>query len=320
MSSVPGYNGYRDKENRRESDKRIREHIAARLGQLAVQVERVGADLADKRDIMAVGPVDAAAKSIRFLQNQIATATYGYGGLNSDRDVDANALDQISQFDSDLLERVETLSPIVAQLSAATDQAGRESALDAIHNGVDGIQTRFDERTNVVQTGRPSAPSSATSPLTVLEPESTKPLPPPAFNLKKGDALAVGGANFLVDAVIDIEGDQPMRLFRIDVAPERWLIVNERFAADTTAGAITESGDGATANGEALTPHGRGTATATVSGLGGSSGKQSVSYRVYGGATANGLFAMGLTWPAASLTLVGRGIHVDDIEIFGQPT
>jgi hypothetical protein len=155
--------------------------------------------------------------------------------------------------------------------------------------------------------------------LTVLETESTKPLPPAAFNLKKGDALAIGGKNYLVDAVIDIDGNQPMRAFRIDVAPDRWLVVNERFVADTVVGEIVETADGATANGQPLVAHGKGTATATVSGLGGSSGRQSVSFQAYGGTRDDGAFAIRLTWLSVTLSLVGAGIHPDDIELYGQP-
>lgn len=319
LSSVPGYNGYRDKENRRDSDKRIREHLASKIGQFASRIERVGTDLANRREIMAVGGVDAAAKATRHLQNQIATATYGYGGLASDRNVDAAALDQIGQFDSDLLGRAESLEEPVADLEAATDQAGRDAALGAIQVALNGLQARFDERSRVVETGRPSVPSTVTSPLTVLEADSTKPLPPAAYNLKKGDALSLGGTNFLVDAVIEIEGDQPMRLFRIDVAPDRWLVTNERFVADTTTGEITRTAEGATANGEPLASHGSGMATARVSGLGGTSDKQSMTYQVYGGASAGGPFAMHLAWQAASLSLVGRGIDADDVEMYGQP-
>ena len=115
LSSIPGYDGYRDKENRRETDKRVRERISSRLGDLARGIEQVATDLANKRDIQAVGPVDSAAKSVRHLQNLVSTATYGYGGLYSDRNVDEVALEQLNQFDADLLTRVETLAPLVEQ-------------------------------------------------------------------------------------------------------------------------------------------------------------------------------------------------------------
>jgi hypothetical protein len=195
----------------------------------------------------------------------------------------------------------------------------RQTALDEIHRLIDGLQLRFEERSSVVETGRVSAPSTVTSPLTVLEPESTKPLPPPAFNLKKGDALAVSGRNFIVDAVIDIAGDQPMRLFRIDVGPERWLITNERFVADTRVGQIAAQGTSAEINGDTLPSHGGGTGVALVDGIAGQSGRQQVTYQVFGGGSAGGAFALLLTWSNASLSLVGEGLSSDEIELYGSP-
>jgi hypothetical protein len=319
LSSIPGYDGYRDKENRRETDRRVRDRISSRLGDLARTIEAVATELANRREIQAVGPVDSAAKAVRHLQDLVSTTSYGYGGLYSDRDVDAAALDQLNQFDGDLLTRVEALTPLVYTMQAAPTPADRDVALTAIRSALDTILSRFEERSFVVETGRPTSPSSTTSPLTVLEKEPTKRLMPAAFSLKKGDALSFDGANFIVDAAIDIEGQQPMKLFRIDVAPERWLLANARFAADLHPAEYTESGDAVVVDGQTLTQHGSGTAPSTVTGLGGSSGQQTVTYHVYGGTSEGGPLALTLQWPAATLRLVGHGISLDDIDVFGKP-
>lgn len=320
LSSIPGYDGYRDKENRRETDRRVREHIGARLGDLARDIESVATELANQRDIQAVGPVDTVAKAVRHLQDLVATASYGYGGLYSDRNIDQAALEQLNQFDADLLGRVETLAPLVSGLTAAGSTADRDSALAGIRDALSEIQSRFEERSFVVETGRPSTPSSTTSPLTVLEKEPTKPLLAAVFGLQRGDAISFDGANFIVDASIEINGDQPMKLFRIDVAPERWLLANERFGADLHPGEYTETGDAIVVDGQPLTRHGSGSAPSVVSGLSGTSGQQTVTYRVYGGESSGGPLALTLQWPAATMRLVGRGISLDDIDVFGKPT
>ena len=319
LSAIPGYDGYRSTENRRDTDRRVREEIGSQLGGYAGQVESVATALADQRAITAVGPVSIAAKAIRHIQDLILTTSYGYGGLYSDKNVDDLALEQIIQFDRDLLTLVKGLGPAIEQLQAATDESTRSAALDAIDETIDGLKLRFDERSGVVETGRASAPSSTTSPLSVLEREKTKPLPPAAFNLKNGDAISVAGSNYIVDATIAVDGEQPLKLARIDVAPERWLVVSQRFAADTQRGEITIGADSAVIDGETVPLHGRGTATANVFGLTGKSGKQSVQYQVYGGSSGGGPIAFVLNWASDSLQLVGRAIAFDDIEIYGQP-
>jgi hypothetical protein len=319
LSSIPGYDGYRDKENRRETDRRIRERIGRQLGDIARQIESVAADLAAKREIEFVSEVDAAAKATRHVQDLVTTTGYGYGGLFSDRNVDEVALDQLNQFDADLLSRVTALEPIAARLKNGMASADRTAVLGEFSDALTALQSRFEERSFVIETGRPSAPSSSTSPLTVLEKESTKPLSPAPLGLQRGDALALGGANFIVDAVIAIEGDQPMRLLRIDVAPDRWLLANARFAADLKIAEFDESSGSVTVDGQTLTAHGSGSGGSIVTGLGGDSGKRAVTYRMYGGGSETGPVALTLDWATAQMQLTGHGLALDDIEVFGKP-
>ena len=319
LNRVPGYAGYRDKENRRDTDKRVRESIVAALNGPISRIESSAADLANRREIMSVGPVDTVAKSARHLQDQIRVATYGYGGIGSDRTVDAAAIDQLVEFDRDLLARVDTLNPLIDALAAATDDPSRMTALGGISSALASLQSTFDERQFVIETGRPSTRSAPTSPLGVLETDGTKPLPAPALQLKKGDALAVGGANFIIDAVVELKGASPTKLLRIDVGPERWLVVNQRFGADTVRKDVAVTGATATVDGQTLNVHGGGSAETDVTGLGGSDSGQTASYQVFGGDSVNGPVAIVVTWPSAKLSLSGVGLDLAEIEIFGAP-
>ena len=113
----------------------------------------------------------------------------------------------------------------------------------------------------------------------------------------------MAGADFIVDATIELFGDQPTKLMRIDRAANRWLIANVRFGADTTQAPVSISGGTATVDGQPLTAHGSGTCDAEVIGVSGSSGKQRASYQVFGGDTASGLIAFVLTWSAQNFHL-----------------
>jgi hypothetical protein len=319
LESIPGYDGYRDKENRRETDRRVREQIGRRLGDLAREVELVAANLATQRQIDSVGPVDGLAKSIRHLQDLVQTATYGYGGLYSDRDVDATALDQLNAFDNDLLNKVEALHPLIESLRSASSTSARQSEMAEIESAVTAVKSRFEERSFVVETGRPSTPSTTTSPLTVLEGDDRQAGRKVPYELQPGDALSVGGENFIVDSRIAVEGNQPMRLYRISTGQDRWLLVNPRFGADLKLLEAMPSGDEITVDGQALRLHGSGTGPAEVTGANGQTREQAVTWRVYGGESATGPLALTLEWPAESLSLAGSGIALDDIEVFGKP-
>ena len=65
LGSIPGYRGYRDKEERRDADRRVRERVAAAYAAQADRVERVARDLANQRRLKDVGPVNEFAQAIR---------------------------------------------------------------------------------------------------------------------------------------------------------------------------------------------------------------------------------------------------------------
>jgi hypothetical protein len=324
LDRVPGYRGYRAKEDRRDADRRVREHVAAAFAAQGDRVERVAADLANRRRLDEIGPVDALARDLRHLVDRIGTATYGYGGLWSDRDVDDAALDQLRQFDEGLLSGVEELDQPLADLEAALAAGGDLSApTRAAADVVRAVHARFDLRHEVVETGKP-APEDRV--LAVLEPPRPE-TPPPAYNLHERDAVAILGDNFLVDARIEVESEaRSFRLFRLGGGEgERWLFVpkqaGERFALlSPVAGEETTSGEQTTFAGTAYTTQSVGSGDGEAIGAGGESGRRPVRFRLLQGAEDPSARAVVLDWQAERQVLTGKEVFPDDVEVFGPST
>lgn len=228
LRQFPGYRGYRDKEDRRDADRRVRDHLVLEYGRQLARVERVARDLADDRKVMEIGPVDDLAKAIRHLSDRINTASYGYGGLFSDRDVDEAALDQMRLFDEGLLSGVAELDGPIGELEAAHGaggdlKAGARSGRDVVA----AISTRFDGRGRVIESGAPE-PRKSVRALMTLD-SGTGPVAP-AYWLDAGDAIEVLGQTGIVDARLDFASDAAsVRLFRFGAEPEeQWLMVPAR--------------------------------------------------------------------------------------------
>src|SRR4051794_39696234 len=88
LTSIPGYSGYRDKEQRRDADKAVRDRIVAELQTRAHRVGQIATALANARRITEVGPVNDLQNQIRTVSDRVNTASYGYGGLFGPRDID----------------------------------------------------------------------------------------------------------------------------------------------------------------------------------------------------------------------------------------
>ena len=323
LDRIPGYRGYRQKEDRRDADRRVREHLATAYGNQADRVERVARDLADQRRITEVGPVDEFARTLRHFIDRVSTATYGYGGLMGDRDVDNAALDQLRQFDEGLLAGVDELNGPIANLETAFASNGDLAApARAGTVVVRNLLARFDLRGQVVETGKPAPTESV---LRVLQPATTE-TAPPAYELHDGDALAILGDDYLVDARIDVAGEPAsFRLFRLGQGgAEQWLFAARQaehglallrpVATPPAAGAETAIG------GTTYKPQSAGSGDGEVIGVGGKSGVRPLRYTLLAGSQDPAARAVVLDWGTERQAFADREVHPNDVEIFGRPS
>jgi hypothetical protein len=323
LASIPGYRGYRNKEDRRDADKRVRERVAAAFAAQADRVERVARDLANQRRLKDVGPVNEFAQAIRHLVDRIATATYGYGGLFGDRNVDETALDQLRLFDEALMSGVTDLEgPIAALEQAFADSADLVAPSREGITATKKILSHLDLRNEVIETGRPAPQEKIQD---ILSPKSpAEQGPPPAFNLNPGDAISILGDNFVVDGRIDLRaGGQSLRLLRVSTSPERWLAVpgdrEHAFALLNLTDQPFTPGAESRIGGEAYTVNWSAAGTGEVSGKGGSTGQRAATVSVLTGKPDPASRAVVVDWGTERQVLTGKEIYPDDVEIYGAP-
>ena len=325
LNSIPGYTGYKDKERRRDVDKQVREKVAAALSTQADRVDVVARDLAGARQLAAIGPVDALAKQLRHLIDRIANATYGYGGLRSDRPIDEGALDQLRLFDESLFDGVDQLSAPIGALETAA-AAGQELAgpIGAVDEVARKLGARLDLRGQIIETGKAAPVAEVDAALQVLKtPEQRKAEqePPPAYALNQGDALAILGDNFIVDSRIEVDSTaRSFRLFRIDAVPDRWLFVpNQQDGMHALLAVSTDSftEQSLSIGSTSYRSSAAGSGTSEIAGAGGASNRLAVAFWLLEAVDDQSGRAVVLKWSGQTQVFTGTEVHSDDIEIFG---
>lgn len=322
LDRIPGYRGYRSKEDRRDADRRVRDHVVTVYTAEADRVARVAAQLADQRRLTEIGPVDDFAQTLRHFVDRVRTATYGYGGLMGDRDVDAAALDQLRLFDEGLLTGIDELNGPITDLEAALASQGSLAApARAGTAAARNLLARFDLRREVVNTGKAAAQDSV---LRVLAPVSASPTPA-AYALNAGDALAILGDDFLVRGRIIVDaGQSSFRLFQLtDDAGGEWLLA----PLDPAAGLSRHTPVAAPAVGAAPVIDGveyalqlAGSGDGEIIGVGGATGARPVRFELFRGTNDAALAAVVLDWGTERQAFAGRAVHPNDVEVFGRPS
>ena len=315
LDRVPGYRGYRLKEERRDADRHVRAAIADAYAVELARVERIGRDLANARRLGEISTVERASQAIRHYIDRVRSATPGYGGLFGDRDIDGIALDQLRLFDESLLLGVDELQPAIDRLEADF-AAGLPlgPAADTVASSVESQILRFNTRQEVIDTGQAASRDGV---LAALRPIAEV-IPPDVYSALPGDAISILGDDFLVDAKIDVDGrPQSFRLFRIARDPEEWLFVSrDPDGLMLRMNPVTAPDRGTSIPETHLRQSAAGTGDGEVIGERGSEGLRAVRYALLDDEEDPEGFGLILDWDGERQAFVGRRTEPVDIEIF----
>ncbi|MBN1955449.1 MAG: hypothetical protein JW900_10410 [Anaerolineae bacterium] len=151
VGKIPGYKGYKEKEMRREADKLLREAIATQMG---IQLQRMD-DL--QKQLISAGrfeyldEIGNATTKLQTFIDRVARATYGYAGLFAAVHVKEEELDQLYDFDNQLMGYVERLSGALNSLETSIPSGeGLGEALRQVMSICAEANQTFDMREQVI--------------------------------------------------------------------------------------------------------------------------------------------------------------------------
>ncbi|CAN5538382.1 hypothetical protein BH23CHL5_BH23CHL5_01250 [soil metagenome] len=323
LDGIPGYSGYREKESRRDSDRRVREAIANQLEGISQRVERGGAAIVRTGDLSRASEAEGLVRDLKHAANRIRSQRYGYGGVFSDTPVDQRVLSQLFMFDKSLAARVEQLDADLSSIeNDMTNTPPDDTTIPLARASVRSILDQLETRDSVVET---AAPASARSLFTALsgEPEAADSSAAP-IEIGIGEAIAHFDDDYIVDALIEYKDPaNRVRFLRLDQPAGKWLVIAEHGPRELSivtdhsrsSGEEASSSNNAASESVAWTVSGRAKITeigkkpsdgdATIVAYHHSADPTLVSFRVLSGADAR--------------YYSGYLIHSDDVSVFGKP-
>ncbi|MBC7235045.1 MAG: hypothetical protein H5T69_04335, partial [Chloroflexi bacterium] len=118
---IPGYAGYKAREQRREADKLLRLYVARQYEEQMKRLQDIQGRLADTGQLHSLFALERAVMRLQLLIDRIKTASYGYAGLFDALKVDETALDRLYAFDQAMLDGVQRLADHLNALAQAID-------------------------------------------------------------------------------------------------------------------------------------------------------------------------------------------------------
>lgn len=142
---VPGLAGYREREARRETDRRVREFLAGRLDEARSTLNAMRNHATDSGELALLDRIGRLDRTLQKSVSSLRYADYGFSGLFDALKIREAELDAIYAYDLGLLAEVVALCGAVAAVPDACADAATLHTLSESAEALDGSIARRRE-------------------------------------------------------------------------------------------------------------------------------------------------------------------------------
>ena len=151
-STIGSFLGYVERDQRRESDKILREAVADRYEKEWSRLSELQKDMVTEGQLELVDDLEASSIKLRAFIDRVRTASYGYAGLFDHVRIGKDELAQLYMYDSALLEHGEAVSNAIDNVEASLGSDGLPAAIRHLRTISQEAVDLFDKRQQVILT------------------------------------------------------------------------------------------------------------------------------------------------------------------------
>lgn len=141
---IPGFRGYRKREDLRQADSILRIQLADRLKDIRTKVEDARQILTENSQLKALEPIGRSIMEMQELEGLIRHADQGYSGISWAIRIEEEELNKLYEFDLSLLEGLAALDKKAASLGDAAGDSVK--TVREVSVSVAEIRTKFKNR------------------------------------------------------------------------------------------------------------------------------------------------------------------------------
>ena len=147
-SHVPGIAGYREREERRETDRRLREFLAARLDEGRGALNGLRNRATDAGELKVLDTIGRLDRALQKSVSSLRYADYGYSGVFDQVKIGEAELEQIYAYDASLIADVTGVSE---KLRAAGAGPAELASLAGLADVADQLDVKIVRRHEVLE-------------------------------------------------------------------------------------------------------------------------------------------------------------------------
>ena len=154
QSYIPGFRGYRRREDLRDADRMLRMQLAERLGQQRRGLEECRGMLIQSYGSKEMETIGGLINQFKKVEGVVTHAEMGYSGLVADIQIKEEEMDRLYEFDASMLDNIASISTSIDSLKnslmAADEQTSYKDLMN-IRARINAFEDQFNRRMNVIQ-------------------------------------------------------------------------------------------------------------------------------------------------------------------------
>lgn len=146
---IPFYGGYKEKENRREADRLLRDHLVNEFREALTNAEDITNQMLTGPGLLHLDQIGRGNTRLQTLIDKIKTAEQGYSGFFSPIKMDEDALDALYEFDYNMLVKLDEIKETLSNIQTALDTGDESQMGAAVRRYIKTVteaSTLFDKR------------------------------------------------------------------------------------------------------------------------------------------------------------------------------
>ena len=151
--AIPGFRGYRKREDLRIADSLLRKQLADGLGDVKQKIELCRKDLADKMEMDLLNGIGSLMNNITSTENRLRHAEQGYTGVSADYNIREDELENMYEWDLHLISDINKLSETVTVLQytiGSKDTGAIAKKIDEVEEDIREFNSLFDKRIQTI--------------------------------------------------------------------------------------------------------------------------------------------------------------------------
>lgn len=154
MLVLPGFRGYKLREQRREADRIVRDYAYRTLEKSCDDLTAVFQSLSDAKASELLEPMNRLTAKLDRVAEKINHASYGYSGFFDAVKIEERELDNMLAYDSQLMDLVRKFAQDTSQVKSAAAGGSLENARmsqQSLDSELSNLEQAFDQRKAVIE-------------------------------------------------------------------------------------------------------------------------------------------------------------------------